>query len=138
VASLSKGSCQQRKKLAQVARLWASGQINTSPQDQDDEEFDCALAALGLALEGAEEDTVAPIAQVHHIWPDCVQVWRIWLRCQTLWRIGIAGREGLDYAGLCTFLREVERVKPRRFAETFACLQAMERAALEVWNSEGN
>ena len=45
----------------------------------------------------------------------------------------MAGRDGLDYAGLCAYLREVERIKPRKFAEVFACLQAMERAALEEW-----
>lgn len=45
----------------------------------------------------------------------------------------MAGRDGLDYAGLCAYLREVERIKPRKFADTFACLQAMEHAALEEW-----
>lgn len=60
-------------------------------------------------------------------------VWSVWQRIQTLWRIGMGGREGLDYASLCAYLREVERIKPRKFPEVFACLQAMERASLEEW-----
>jgi hypothetical protein len=125
--------CQQRKKLAQVARLWASDQIDTGQQDEEDDEFDCALAALGLQAQDSEDSAAAPPAQVFYIWPDCMAVWQTWMRCQTLWRIGMGGREGFDYAGLCAYLREVERIKPRQFAETFACLQAMEQAALTEW-----
>lgn len=43
------------------------------------------------------------------------------------------GRDGLDYAGLCVYLREVERIKPRDFVPAFRALQAMEIAALNAW-----
>lgn len=43
------------------------------------------------------------------------------------------GRDGLDYTGVCAYLREVARIKPRHFADTFASLQAMEYAALDAW-----
>ena len=46
------------------------------------------------------------------------------------------GREGLATADVCAYLREVERIKPRQFASTYACLQAMERAALDEWASQ--
>jgi len=122
---------QQGKKLAQATRLWASGQIDTRNKDDDDEEFDSALAALGLQ---AEADEAPPDdGDTFYIWPDNLGVWSIWHRCQTLWRVGMQGRDGLDYAGLCVYLREVERVKPRKFSEIFACLQAMELAALDEW-----
>jgi hypothetical protein len=45
----------------------------------------------------------------------------------------MGGREGLDYSGLAAYLRDVERIKPRDFAQTFACIQAMEIAALNEW-----
>lgn len=68
-----------------------------------------------------------------YLWPECNALWTLWGSCQTLWRKGVQGREGLDYAGLCAYLREVARIKPRKFQEVFACLQAMERAALDEW-----
>jgi hypothetical protein len=122
---------QQNKKLAQAAGLWASGQLDTSHKEDDDAEFDNAAAALGLQ---PEEDTSAPApVDTFYFWPESLPLWAIWQCIQTLWRVGMQGREGLDYAGLCVYLREVERIKPRRFAETFACLQAMEQAALVEW-----
>jgi hypothetical protein len=66
-----------------------------------------------------------------------VPVWNLWWRIQTLWRVGAQGREGLEYGGLAAYLREVERIHPRRFATVFAQLQAMERAALGVWAKQG-
>ncbi len=43
------------------------------------------------------------------------------------------GRDGLDYSGLCIYLREVERINPREFVGAFRCIQAMEIAALNEW-----
>jgi hypothetical protein len=45
----------------------------------------------------------------------------------------MGGREGLDYSGLAAYLREVARIKPRHFTETFQLIQAMESAALDEW-----
>lgn len=43
------------------------------------------------------------------------------------------GRDGLDYAGLTAYLRDVERIKPREFVPAFRAMQAMEIAALNAW-----
>jgi len=49
----------------------------------------------------------------------------------------MAGRSGLDYAGVAAYLREVERIKPnRQWREIWTGIQAMERAALEVWEKQ--
>lgn len=89
------------------------------------------MAALGLQAE--EGDAPPPEDNTFWLWPDNTHIWQVWQRCQTLWRVGMAGRDGLDYAGLCAYLREVERIKPRKFTEVFTCLQAMEYAALDEW-----
>lgn len=62
-----------------------------------------------------------------------MQAWGIWQRIQTLWRKGPDGREGLDYPGLFAYLREGAGIKPRKFRDMVACLQAMETAALDEW-----
>ena len=46
------------------------------------------------------------------------------------------GREGLDYPGVTDYLRNVARIRPRKMAEVYGCLQAMERAALEEWANQ--
>jgi hypothetical protein len=125
---------QQGKKLAQAARLWAAGQIDNSQTDDDDEDFDSALSAFGIQPDATDDaSNPAPPVEVFYLWPECLRVWSLWQRIQTLWRTGMAGRDGLDYAGLIAYLREVEHIAPRRFAETFALIQAMERAALDAW-----
>jgi hypothetical protein len=88
---------------------------------------------MGLLPEGG--GAAAPDDLVW-LWPENESVWRHWHRLQTQWRVGLGGREGLDYPGVATYLREVWRVKQRDFAPTFRCIQAMERAALEVWDSK--
>jgi hypothetical protein len=90
------------------------------------------MAAFGLVEDAATTDTAAA-GDVVYLWPCNVRVWGIWQRIQTQWRSGMGGREGLDYHGVCAYLREVERIKPRRFADAFKCLQAMEFAALDEW-----
>lgn len=95
------------------------------------------MAALGLHIEA--QDTPAEDAdagEVFHLWPESVPIWRLWFQLQTQWRTGVQGRDGLDYTGVCSYLREVARIKPRHFADTFACLQAMERAALGAWDKQ--
>lgn len=70
---------------------------------------------------------------VYHIWPENVTLWHLWFCLQTQWRCGLNGREGLDYAGVYAYLRNVARIKARDIAQTFNCLQAMETAALNAW-----
>jgi hypothetical protein len=84
-------------------------------------------------LQAEQGDAPSEGSDTFFLWPENVGVWSVWHRCQTLWRVGVYGRDGLDYAGLCAYLREVERIKPRKFPQVFACLQAMEFAALDEW-----
>ena len=90
------------------------------------------MAAFGL-VEDAPADPPATPTDVVWLWPCNVRTWNLWLRLQTQWRVGANGRDGLDYQGVSAYLREVERIKPRHFAATFAALQAMEWAALDEW-----
>ena len=53
---------------------------------------------------------------------------------QTQWRVGMGGRDGLDYAGVGFYMREVLRIRlGRRYLEIWVGLQAMEHAALKAW-----
>lgn len=126
----------QRKKLAGAARLWASGQLTTSHDDDaENTEFDTAAACLGLEVievdEAPSQDTEA--CDTFYLWPENVPLWHLWPSLQTLWRKGMAGPEGLDYLGLFVYLREVAGIKPRKFRAAVACLQAMEAATLDEW-----
>ncbi|MDD5028905.1 MAG: DUF1799 domain-containing protein [Rhodoferax sp.] len=122
----------QGKKLAQAARLWASGKLVKPDEAHDDgpTELDAAFAAWGLR----PDSTPATRAwRNFYLWPCNESTWWLWHRLQTQWRIGIHGREGLDYNGVTAYLRDVARIKPRELDSTFSCLQAMERAALDEW-----
>lgn len=126
----------QRKKLAAAARLWASGQLTTS-HDDDAETTERDTAAAGFGLEVVEADE-APSPEpephdIYYLWPENVQLWCLWPSLQTLWRKGMAGPEGFDYPGLFVYLREVAGIKPRKFRAAVACLQAMEAATLDEW-----
>jgi hypothetical protein len=89
------------------------------------------MAAFGLVAD--VPDAATSTADKVYLWPCNVRVWGLWQHIQTLWRSGVGGREGLDYAGLAVYLRDVARIKPRHFPDTFTCIQAMERAALDEW-----
>ena len=126
-------SGRQRKKLAQVARRWARGQLDLSSRDAPDEPkaFDEALAAFGLQLDG---DTAPESEEKCYLWPCNVRTFCIWQRVQTQWRVGGMGdRTGLDYEAVICYLQQVERLKPKAHGEVFRGLQAMEFAALGVW-----
>jgi hypothetical protein len=88
---------------------------------------------LAFGLQQGESDQNAE--QFCYLWPCNVRTYSIWHRIQTQWRVGGMGeRTGLDYGALDTYLCSVERIpKNRQWAETWAGLQAMEAAALEVW-----
>ena len=90
------------------------------------------MAAFGLVADIPDEPPGAP-TDVIWLWPCNVRTWGIWQRIQTQWRVGATGRDGLDYAGVAAYLRDIERIKPRHFQDTFKALQAMEWAALDEW-----
>ena len=72
-----------------------------------------------------------------YLWPCNVPAFNVWQRLQTQWgESARGGRAGLDYSAVTAFLRHVLRIKPKALAELFASIQAMEVAALNVWNQE--
>jgi len=89
------------------------------------------MAAFGLVAD--VPDAASSSSDKVYLWPCNVRVWGLWQPIQTLWRSSMGGREGLDYSGLAVYLREVARIKPRHFTETFQLIQAMESAALDEW-----
>ncbi|MDP3651047.1 MAG: DUF1799 domain-containing protein [Rhodoferax sp.] len=123
----------QGKKLAQVARIQARGQLYIpGARDEPDAEFDEALAAFGF--QQAEEDPDAPPPDKCHLWPCNVAAFNVWQRLQTQWReSAMGGRTGLDYASVTGYLRDVLGIKPKERIALFGCIQAMEIAALEEW-----
>lgn len=123
------------KKLAQVARIEARGQLfipKSRTQNEPQAEYDEALLALGL--EQVDNDAYdAPLPdQKCYLWPCNLRTFYLWQCLRTQWRIGVAGRTGLDYAAVIAYLRDVACVKPKVLPELFASLQAMECAVLEV------
>lgn len=73
----------------------------------------------------------APPAELY-LWPENVATWRHWCAVQTQWRVGMAGRTGLDYAGVCAYLalQEPDAATQR---DHLAGIQAAELASLHVW-----
>lgn len=70
-----------------------------------------------------------------YLWPCNVRAWHVWLSIQTQWRVGMGGRDGLDYAAVCFYLREVLRIRPgRHWGGIWIGLQAMEQATLKAWS----
>ena len=126
----------QRKKLAQLARLWASNKLQT----QEDEDaarpghFDEALAAWGLQRSDEPDASAVDTPEnVFYIWPKSVKTWAIWQRLQSMWRSGMDGRCGLDWPSVTTWLHHAERMGKKDVADTMQVLRAMEVAALNVW-----
>lgn len=70
---------------------------------------------------------------MEYLWPECVPIWQAWQGVQTQWRTGAAGATGLDYAGVRAWLHECGPRSRTERAEWFVCIQAAERATLEVW-----
>lgn len=84
---------------------------------------------------GAPASAARPVyLEPWHLWPCNVRAWGLWQAVQTQWRSGVAGRTGLDYAGVRIV---VDRRMPRRQrAEAFEVLCRMERAALLAWGEQ--
>jgi hypothetical protein len=123
----------QGKKLARVARLAALGKLHfRRATDGDDKaELDDAAAAFGLVIEDESEEE-APDDKCY-LWPCNVATYGIWIDLQTQWTGGFHGREGLNYAGVISYLKEVVQVKRKDMPQVVQCIRAMERAALKAW-----
>lgn len=90
------------------------------------------LAAAG-AFDSSAAGDAEPECSAVYLWPECVPAWHHWQQLQTQWRTSIAGREGLDYAGVRAYLDEHAPRRGRRRRELFACIRACERACLDYW-----
>lgn len=123
----------KRKKLAQVARILARGQLHIQgSQDEPEQVFDDALAAFGLSA--SADDTDDDHQDKCYLWPCNVPAFNLWQRLQTQWRVGGMGSAtGLDYASVSLYLRDVAGIKRKEMPELFNAIQAMERATLEEW-----
>lgn len=113
----------------------------TFPNSEDDHdaepELDAGnLAALGLYLEAPDEADDVPMLRTEalcYLWPCNVATFKIWQRVQTQWTLDAGGNlVGLHYQNVIALVDRLRLVKPKDFAECFAGLQAMERAAIEV------
>ena len=136
----------ERKKLAQVARIQARGQLhipNTGSNHDPEAEYDEALAAFGLQEQGFDESVIASEARQStqdkcYLWPENLGTFIVWQNLRTQWRLGSDGRvTGLDYAGVSAYLVNILRVKAAERADLFAGLQAMEFATLGVLRQRG-
>lgn len=72
-------------------------------------------------------------AEVFYLWPENVPAWQLFQRCGTQWRTSMAGREGLDYAGVRVVM-DLGTIRPRQRRQRFAEVQVMESAALKAWS----
>jgi hypothetical protein len=120
----------------------ARGELHDEGSDGDADdrtELDDNLAAMGLELVGPQ----VPGCEAFYLWPQNLPAFNLWLALQTQWRYGFACATGLDYAGVAIVM-QLHRVRRCRRREMWLSLQAMERAALEVWsqkakaNQQGN
>lgn len=135
------------KKLAQVARIQARGQLHIPQpggQHEPEVEYNAALAALGLQEQSDDDDDTdddpkkkRPPEDKCYLWPCNVATWIAWQNIRTQWRYGPKGKpSGLDYTAVTAYLVQVLRVKPKDRAEIFQGIQAMEFASLAVWQEQ--
>lgn len=83
------------------------------------------------------EPKPAPAPELCYLWPCNLPTWLLWLRLQSQWRRGAMGeRTGLDYASVLAYLRDIAPSKTKERQAQFAGLQAMEFAALRVWDEQ--
>ena len=130
----------QSKKLAQVARIQARGQLYIPNQGEDPDdttEIDEAAAAFGIQIttEDVDDggDRSPPKQDLCYLWPDNVDTFNVWSQLQTQWRVGMSGATGLDYTAVTAYLREVVGVKRKDLDEWFKNFRAMEIATLNEW-----
>lgn len=129
LALLRAAGAGHRKKLEEVARHWARGDLQTQDdhakaQDALDEQF----AHWGLV----PDRPVEPEPEAVYLWPQNVPAWDLFMLVQTQWRGTGVGREGLDHAGVELAIDERRAWRTRRRQRRDE-IRIMERAALEEW-----
>jgi hypothetical protein len=118
------------KKLEEAVELWADGRFTNEQDDAANQAaVDADAAVFGMAIVRAPQPP-----EIFALWPENVRTWGIWMSVQSQWRTSMAGREGLDYAGVDSELRHgLHRVRPKDFRRVRAEIQIMERVALRTW-----
>ncbi len=92
-----------------------------------------AQAIAGLGLDAEQKAASAGQDDTHYLWPECVPIWHAWQAVQTQWRTGMAGATGLCYSGVRAWLADNGPPDADDRREWWACIQAAERATLDVW-----
>jgi hypothetical protein len=126
----------QGKKLAQVARVQARGQLyipEPGTPDEPEAAVDEALAVFGLVRDQSDAEDVPE--EKCYLWPCNVPTFNLWKAVQTQWRrAGMVGaKTGLDYDAVIAYMRDVLGIKRKDRAELFAGIKAMEVAAINTW-----
>ena len=129
----------QSKKLAQVARIQACGQLHIPKENEDPDdttELDESAAVWGLQIVTEDDDDGGdnpPKQDLCYLWPDNVDTFNVWSQLQTQWRVGMSGATGLDYTAVAAYLRDVVGIKKKDLPERFSEIRAMEIATLNEW-----
>lgn len=124
---LRQGSQRQSKKLAQVARCQALGQIlDEEAERQEVAQVDEALAAFGLVPE-RQVEPVEPL----YLWPENVATWNLFQSLDTQWVDGPTG-PGLNFGSLKIVMR-FWRIRRCDEQDVFGEIKAMERATVKAW-----
>lgn len=129
----------QGKKLVAAARLWALGQLHDPRVQEDDDAGPTdttgdAAAVFGMQIvdEDDSEDEEGEPAQEEkkfYLWPCNLATFTVWRQIQTQWSRNAMGElDGLNYAGVISYMRKVAGIKRKDFAEVFSGIQAMEGA----------
>lgn len=117
----------EAKKLIAAARFWARG----GKAAGQDEQFAADAAAFGIELPAREIES-----DDFELWRDNLPTWEVFMAMKSQWNwlatMESVRRTGLNYPALESALRV--KVKKKDRAAIFADLQAMEWAALEVFN----
>jgi hypothetical protein len=128
---LPQGRGRQRKKLSEVARHAALGQlVDDQAAQQEVSEVDAALAAFGLVA----AVTVHPPDELY-LWPENVPTWNLFQALSTQWLVGMGGATGLNYQSV-NIVMDHRRVARRDRQRVFEEIQAMERATLQAWSEK--
>ena len=121
----------KRKKLAQVARCAALGQLVSAEElEEERQEVYESAAEFGL-MPIFQQEQVEPL----YLWPENVEAWNFFQSVSTQWVIGPSGPIGLNYAGV-DVARDALGIKRKGWPKLFIGLQAMERATLSAWREK--